>query len=442
MSVFLHIHSFYNNYVDRTIENLSDIYADRILLMNAIKEIAGEVINENSIKSKNILLKPNWVRHSLKPEDELCLRTHDSFTLAVLELVLGKKPSRVLIGDAPIQGCRWGRMISEVFLQEVKRLSDEFNVLVEVSDFRRRKYYVAQNRPSINESPITDYAIFDIGKKSMLEPVTYPGKTKFRVTNYDPNRMNIAHAPGIHKYCITKEFLNADVVISLPKIKTHQKTGITGALKNIVGINGDKDFLPHHRIGGTRRGGDCYPGRSALRYWAELALDEANRKQGKKSYWYWQKLASALWRLSMPKPEHQMEAGWYGNDTTWRMVLDLNMIAEFGRADGSLASEKQRKIFSLCDGIIAGQGDGPLQPEPLPLGIISFSNDSALNDRAMALMMGFDPKKMPLLSNSHPISDSNSITLNRNKIHLDALKTHALKAAPPKGWMKFLDEIR
>jgi hypothetical protein len=251
--------------------------------------------------------------------------------------------------------------------------------------------------------------------------------------------MQEAHAPGVHKYCIAKEFFDADIVISLPKIKTHQKTGITGALKNLVGINGDKDFLPHHRIGGAKRGGDCYPDGSNLTYWAELALDEANRRQGKKSFWYWQKLASVLWRLSMPGPEHQMAAGWYGNDTTWRMVLDLNMIAEFGRADGSIAPERQRYIFSLCDGIIAGQGDGPLQPVPHPLGVISFSNDSALNDRAIALMMEFDPKKLPLLKNSNPESDSNSISLNGIAIHLDDLEAYAFKAVPLKGWMKYFD---
>ncbi|NMC40780.1 MAG: DUF362 domain-containing protein [Bacteroidales bacterium] len=296
-----------------------------------------------------------------------------------------------------------------------------------------------ENSPINEIRPLSEYLIFDLGKESMLEPVTSPGKTRFRVTCYDPDRMNEAHAPGVHKYCIAKEFLDADIVISLPKIKTHQKTGITGALKNLVGINGDKDFLPHHRIGGTRRGGDCYPGGSSLRYLSELALDEANRRQGEKSFWYWNKLASALWRLSIPGPEHQMEAGWYGNDTSWRMVLDLNKIAEYGRTDGSLAPERQRFIFSLCDGIIAGQGEGPLQPKPLPLGIMSFSNDSCLNDRAMVLLMGFDPKKFPLLNNSNPVLDSYNITLNGKRIHIDDLKINAIRTLPPKGWFKYLD---
>jgi len=442
MSGFLHINSIYKNSVHRTIEDLSAVYADRILLMDAIKEITGASINEDSITNKSVLIKPNWVRHSIRPEDELCLRTHDNFVFAVLELVLEKNPSRVLIGDAPIQGCRWDKMVSSDFNAEIANLSEEYNVPVSVLDFRRRKYNMKENSPLTEIRPVSEYVIFDLGNRSMLEAVTSHGKTKFRVTNYDPDRMQKAHAQGVHKYCIAKEFFDADILISLPKIKTHQKTGITGALKNLVGINGDKDFLPHHRIGGTNRGGDCYPGGSNLRYWAELALDEANRRQGKKGFWYWQKLTSVLWRLSIPGPEHQIAGGWHGNDTTWRMVLDLNMIAEFGRADGSLAPERQRQIFSLCDGIIAGQGDGPLQPEPLPLGIISFSNDSALNDRAMAVLMGFDPKKLPLLKNSNPDSGLDYITLNGKQIHLDDLKAHALKAVPPKGWMKYCNEGR
>ena len=59
------------------------------------------------------------------------------------------------------------------------------------------------------------------------------------------------------------------------------------------------------------------------------------------------------------------------------MVMDLNKIAVFGSADGTLSPTPLRSIFSLCDGIVAGQGDGPLSPEPLGLGFVGFSNDSA-----------------------------------------------------------------
>ncbi len=442
MSGYLNIHTFYNNIAQRNFQYLSAIYSDQDALVGAIENLTKEHLNQETLQGKNILIKPNWVKHSSVPEDEFCLRTHDKFIVAALKVLLKMSPAQIVIGDAPIQLTKWDEMLSPDFLGEITRLSKESNVAVSLIDFRRRKYSVEGNSPLTEIRPLSEYVIIDLGKRSILEPVTSAGKTRFRVTNYDPDRMQEAHAPGVHKYCIAKEFFDADIVISLPKIKTHQKTGVTGALKNLVGINGDKDFLPHHRIGGTKRGGDCYPGGSNLRYWSELALDEANRRQGKKSFWYWQKLASALWRLSLPGPEHQIAAGWHGNDTAWRMVLDLNMIAEFGRVDGSLDPERQRQIYSLCDGLIAGQGEGPLQPDPLPLGLISFSNDSALNDQAMALMMGFDPQELSLLKNSNPLGDSSPIDFNGKQINLVDLKAHALKAIPPKGWMKYFDEVR
>ena len=59
--------------------------------------------------------------------------------------------------------------------------------------------------------------------------------------------------------------LEADVIVNLPKLKTHKKAGVTCALKNLIGINGNKEYLPHHRIGGHNLGGDCYPGGSDLK---------------------------------------------------------------------------------------------------------------------------------------------------------------------------------
>jgi hypothetical protein len=74
--------------------------------------------------------------------------------------------------------------------------------------------------------------------------------------------------------------LEADVIINLPKPKTHKKTGLTGAIKNLVGLVGDKELLPHHRNGGATDGGDCYPGRSFRLRLAELMLDHGNELLG------------------------------------------------------------------------------------------------------------------------------------------------------------------
>lgn len=442
MKDFLDIVSFYSGLQDRTIDNLSKVYHDTARLENSIRDLFNKHISESSVKGKRVLLKPNWVKHSSKSSDEICLRTHDQFTLAVLKIVLENGPSEIVIGDAPIQGCKWEKMISGDFLKSIRDLSQKYNIPVHVKDFRRVTFDTSLNNLVTERNPLSAYLIFDLGKQSYLEPISGSGRNRFRVTNYNPDRFIDSHGPGMHKYCITRELFDADVVISLPKVKTHQKSGITAALKNIVGLNGDKDFLPHHRIGGEGIGGDCYPGKNPLRYWAELASDNANRNRGKTVYWFWIRLSSLLWRLSLPTKVHDLAAAWYGNDTTWRMVMDLNQIATLGKSDGSLSDLPQRKMFSFCDGIIGGQSDGPLKPEPLPLGIICLSNNSGITDLSMATLMGFDFRKIPLLTAAYKLLNIKEVDFifNSSPIQFDELRKHSIVTLPPPGWIEYLKD--
>lgn len=440
---FVNIETFFPEKQLRTIEYLSNLYTQIPLLKDRIRKVSvGTLDNETIIKGKKILLKPNWVLHNRKNTDEICLKTHNNFLLATVELLLEQKPSKIIIGDAPVQGCNWDKMLSKDFLATIDLLGSKNNIPIIVKDFRRVTFDTTLNNPIKERNPLSDYLIFDLGKDSYLEPISSE-KNIFRVTNYDPDRLAESHRKGVHKYCITKELFDADVIISLPKVKTHQKTGITCALKNLVGINGDKDYLPHHRIGGTHYGGDCYPGNNILRLWSEYLLDKANRRQGKKSYKFWVYLSLLLWKLAMPKNVHNLAAAWFGNDTTWRMVMDLNKIVVFGKSDGTIAVEPQRTLFSLCDGIIGGQGDGPLNPEPLPLGIITFTNNSGLNDICMTQLMNFDYKKFPLLSNSiQPLLNNDSeILLNGEKIEFSELTNYSIETTPPPGWVNYLSNL-
>jgi hypothetical protein len=331
-------------------------------------------------------------------------------------------------------------MLSQYFLEEVDRLRAKFKISIEIIDFRRVTFDPILNNPNKERHSLSEYIIFDLGEKSYLDPIS-TDKNIFRVTNYDPDRLGESHKKGIHKYCITKELFDSDIVISIPKVKTHQKTGITCALKNLVGLNGDKDYLPHHRFGGTGFGGDCYPGKNYLRILAERVLDSANRKIGRKGYRFFLYLGLSIWKLSNPKNVHSMAAGWYGNDTTWRMVLDLNKIAIYGKVDGTLAKKPQRTLFSLIDGVIAGQGDGPLNPTPLPLGIIAFTDNSHLNDICRATLMGFNPHKFSLLRNGidEIKSIETNIMLNGEVINITDLSSYSTLTLPPQGWIDYLN---
>lgn len=433
---FVNIATLFNEKTGRRVEALQELYNDHRLLLSVAEDLAGNILTEEKIRNKKVLLKPNWVKQPFRQYDDICLCTHNNFILAVLELVLKRNPASVLIGDAPIQGCYWERLVSKEFMERIQALSGKFNIPVAIKDFRRVFFDTVTNRLDDQRNPMSNYLIFDVGKKSYLEPITVPGKKIFRVSQYNPDKFTDTHGPGMHKYCIIKELFNADVVISLPKIKTHQKTGITCALKNIVGFNGDKDFLPHHRIGGTKMGGDSYPGKSRVRYWAELAMDNANRNMG--NFWYrvWFKISTTLWALSFPGKEHQWHAAWYGNDTTWRMVMDLNLIVNYGKPDGSLADTPQRLLYSFCDGIVGGQGDGPLSPDPLNLGVMSFTDDSATNDICMATMMGLPLEKLPLLTAAKLFTPNRKVQvmLNGQPVKIDNLRSYAVKAIPSPGW--------
>src|SRR5262249_52952302 len=76
---------------------------------------------------------------------------------------------------------------------------------------------------------------------------------------YDVSETNEHHSNGVHEYMISRTALESDVFINLPKLKTHKKVGVTLNLKNLVGINGNKNWLPHYALGSPAENGDQFP---------------------------------------------------------------------------------------------------------------------------------------------------------------------------------------
>lgn len=427
-------------YNEKNIVSLSQFYDNHGLLKDTIRSQLME-LGESPIlyKQSRVMIKPNWVKHGSKVSDDLCLTTHPRFILAVLDIVLENEPTEVIIADAPIQGCEWDKLLPDYFYDEVQLRVNEHGIPIRIIDWRRRVLSAKNSTVREDIRPIDNYVMFDMGKSSYLEPIT-TSTPRFRVTNYDPDRLAESHRPGKHMYCVAKEVFDVDYIIALPKAKTHQKTGITNALKLLVGINGDKDYLPHHRVGGEKLGGDCYPGGNLILRLSEHFLDMANRRMGSKLYRPLLMLSKLLWKSSRKTPRHSLAAAWHGNDTTWRMVMDLNIIAKYGKSDGTISDTPQRDILYICDGIIGGQGDGPLHPDPLPLGVVMVSDNPALMDTALARLMGFSENKFPLLRAANQAFNSNNsrIMLNGVASSLDHLSKISVKTCPPPGWVDFL----
>ncbi|MEN6292046.1 MAG: DUF362 domain-containing protein [Methanobacterium sp.] len=436
----LSIITTYNSKADRNIDNLANLYDTIEGITKKIRKLQeNRTLNLSHFYGNSILIKPNWVRHNIKETDSLCLTTHPNFILAVLDIILDNKPKEVIIADAPIQGCVWDKLLPKEFYEHIISKERETGIPIKVLDLRRKEFHGQELVD--NKRDISNYVIFDLEENSYLESITSV-KNKFRVTDYNPNRLAESHSNGKHQYCIAKEVFEADYIIALPKAKTHQKTGITNALKLLVGFNGDKDFLPHHRVGGTGFGGDCYPGKNYILRLSEYFLDQANKRIGKSGYREYKFLTKLFWKSIKKGEEYSLAAGWFGNDTTWRMAMDLNLIAKYGAKNGTLEDKPQRSITYICDGIIGGQGDGPLNPEPLPLGIIMLSDNPAEMDYALALLMDFEPEKIPLITNALEIFPKNdTVVINGEEYSWETLKDFSVKTIPPPGWRKVLGKI-
>ena len=132
----------------------------------------------------------------------------------------------------------------------VHRIAKMNNVEVVIKDLRRTIRRGKSLRGKVSEEcqPMENYVLFDLGTDSLLEPISNE-QSEFRVTMYNPDLLKRTHSRGTHQYLVARDVIDADVVINLPKLKTHKKAGLTGALKNMVGINGHKEYLPHHRKG-------------------------------------------------------------------------------------------------------------------------------------------------------------------------------------------------
>jgi len=404
---------------------------------------AGNPLAEMIREGDSVVIKPNWVYHENRGGGGLeCMVTHTSLIEAIAIEAAKCRPARIIIGDAPVQGCNFEALSRACGIPEmVARCGGR----VEVRDFRltSRDGAAFSARSRDTGRPRDAYIEFNLGSESWLEPVTRGAG--FRVTMYDPDALAAAHAPGMHRYLVAREIIEAGVVISLPKLKTHKKAGITGALKNVVGINGLKDYLPHHRKGGSARGGDCYAGAGALKAAAEAFLDAGNRSRRRWVTALCGSAAAASARLDrLGGGDGDVEGSWHGNDTVWRMVLDLNRILRFGRPDGTLAPEPQRRTVAITDAIVAGEGEGPLYPSPVPLGAVTLAADAAAADWVHALMMGFDPARIPLVSQAMDGNRRIRAVLNGSAVACEELPGDGWpRFRPPAGWLNHCElEVR
>jgi uncharacterized protein (DUF362 family) len=363
-----------------------------------------------------VVLKPNLVLEASRSGDSAdALVTHGSVVRVLVDYVrlAGGDRVEILIADVPLQGADFTRIVQQNGLRAmVEMLARRGDGRLALRDLRRERAIVDSTGFITRIEPLAGdprgYQEVDVATGSRLEglsPETFEG---FAVTDYQQATTLVAHAPGRHVYLVPRSVLDASLFINIPKLKTHQKAGITVALKNLVGVNGDKARIPHFRRGGSGIG-DEYPPDQA---WLRGLVSRAQRLlQGRSSITY--RAARRVWRttrgllISRSSPERVGGAqtlvgggAWFGNDTLWRALHDLNLLVLFADSTGVVRSSRQRRYLCVVDGIVAGEGDGPLQPVPRRDGVIMVGDDALAVDLVAAHYMGLDWRRIPLLADA------------------------------------------
>jgi uncharacterized protein (DUF362 family) len=351
----------------------------------------------------------NFVYHQRPHESRRTFTSkciHGSVLRALIDYVLlaaGPQGS-VAFGNSPLQGTDWARVLSESGADRVAAYYRERGLPVRPVDLR---LYVIERSllghiQSVDDRGTADGVELDLGSDSLLTEI--PGAdgrgSSFRISDYDPRRTQAFHAGNRHVYVIHREVLESDVVISLSKLKTHEKVGITCGLKGFVGSVGHKDCLAHHRFGSPRIGGDEYPAANAFLHPFSRTLDWVNRGGSDVPL---QKLAQiGVRNLGRVIRRLGIITGgaWHGNDTCWRMALDLARILHHADRAGVLHESIQRRHLSLIDGIVAGECNGPLDPRAADAGTLAFGDDVAATDKVACRLMAFDPEAIPLVRES------------------------------------------
>lgn len=365
---------------------------------------------------RNIVLKPNWVKHAEHAEFPIAALVTDTALIdECIRACLKKYPGleKISVGDVPLQTCDWAALIAQTGVDKlIEKYRGSSAPVVEFLDLRRERWRPKGGFMELDSDHPGDprgYSEVVIDHHSLLEEVSHNADS-FRVSDYDPAETVSVHRKGVHRYLIAKTVLEADLFINLPKMKTHQKTGVTGALKNLVGINGSKAHLVHHQLGFPSNGGDEFSDDTPRIFYWQARLRERFQKKSRfvfralKGAWEIIKKLRGIKTVGTKENldgQFYVGAGsWYGNDSIWRMVYDLNMIIRFAHPDGGpLRGEPQRRVVSIMDGLLAGEGNGPLQPLPVKANALLASENPFLVDFAMAKLMGFDFKKIRLLAN-------------------------------------------
>lgn len=363
-----------------------------------------------------VVLKPNFVlsRHQ-EGKDLNSIITHPAVLRAVADYcwIALKGQGRITIADAPQYNCDFQQLLEATKLDQVVSFYQGFQgPQVDFCDLRQ--YWSRwQHFPSLLEplpgDPQGTLAV-NLGKRSALYGKPHP--EKLYGAAYHRSETISHHTGETHEYALARTIMNADTVISVPKLKVHKKVGVTLNVKGLVGICTNKNYLVHYSLTPPSEGGDQYPDglfnpmEKALITTERWMYDHllAPRKRPleylhRSIYWLHNHTTRRL-GIKVDESKRLLDAGnWHGNDSAWRMAVDLFKVFCFADREARLCVTPQRRMFSVIDGVIGGEHKGPLVPDPVPAGVLLAGENFLAVDAVATRLMGFDPLKVQMYQN-------------------------------------------
>ena len=359
----------------------------------------------------HVVLKPNWVKeHDERfpgPDQWEHVVTHPMVIGGVLEWVAPRLQGSgtITLCDAPQTDSSFATLRRYCALDDlVAQCGARWpGIKIELLDLRPEEWHAVDGVTlSKTVLPGDPKGATHVRLNEASEFVGFGGLSQLYGASYNMAETREHHTGVTHEYLLCRTPMEADVLINIPKLKCHKKVGLTCALKNLVGINANKNWLPHHTEGTPDRGGDQFP---AATMKAKLEHSWMGRI---KKFLFGKHLLSKLFvplkkvgRLVFGDTQKVVRSGnWHGNDTCWRMVVDLNKcLFNFNGAGEPRA--KPLRYLAVVDGIIGGEGNGPMAPDAKPCGLVVAGANPLAVDSVCATLMGFDVAKIRMLAGAY-----------------------------------------
>ncbi len=422
---------------------------------------------------ETVVIKPNFVLSDhYRGGNLFSIITHPSVLRVVVDYAFKALHGngKIIIADTPQMDCDFQELLQRTNLSSIEDLyRQKHGFEISVRDLRnfwfkyKDENYVAsqENRKVLPGDPEGSVTI-NLAGKSAFDEVK---NTNFYGADYNRDETITHHTHGKQEYMLSRTVLSADTLISVPKLKVHKKVGVTLNAKGLVGTITNKNYLVHYTLGASEKGGDQFPdnflnGKTKIivglqRYLYDKLLARKNRFGStlfRAAYAPYRKFIKPLMKKTTEKIVLFDGGNWHGNDSAWRMVSDLMKISIYADKNGVMRDTPQRKMFSVIDGIIGGEGNGPLFPAERNIGLIISGYNYLAVDVVAARLMGFDWRKLAwvtdLLNNKqydfYVKTPGDIVVISNDEQFTNALDSESVffDFAPHPGWIGHIEAGR